>query len=340
MQLLILSASARFIASSSVRHGFSFRAVDFFADWDLQQFCVGPRENVNKCRRVDNFQELHVSLIDPCDCAVLGGGLENEPELIRQLNRQVPVMGTGAAQLDRLIDTGNCEVRVASIRSVGGMAPQTKTIITAQDDPAAWLRKKTAGAGGRHVRFASVNDIDQQVSDDHVFQQHIEGESVSAVFVVDVGSPRRTCKLLGVSRQLVGETNLGASPFAYCGSIGPLDPGQYDVELIGSIGQAISAEFQIAGVFGIDFIVNSAGVWPVDINPRIPSSAEIFELNEVLSPADRLENNWSSIVAIHLAACGGELVNSLADCEREKKFEHRKIGEGNSFLAAERINCV
>ena len=31
----------------------------------------------------------------------------------------------------------------------------------------------------------------------------------------------------------------------------------------------------LEGVFGIDFIRNEEGLWPIDVNPRIPASAEV-----------------------------------------------------------------
>ena len=329
MRLLILSASARFIASSCIRAGLDFNAVDLFGDWDLQQLCVAPRENVNKCRQVNSFQEILAFPPDPCDFVILGGGIENQPELIRKLNRNLHVKGTSAAQLNRLNDPKNYAVLAVAIRSVGGMAPQIKTSITAHDVLGRWLRKKLSGAGGRHVRFASLNDIDLAGSNDYVFQQCIDGELVSAVFVAVVEGQKRNCKLLGLSRQLVGESKLGASPFAYCGSIGPLDPLRFDCKTIESIGQAISSEFQIAGVFGIDFIVNSAGVWPVDINPRIPSSAELFDLNDFSSPIHAQEDKGApSIAAIHLAACVGEFLSRTPGYKREIELKTDRLGKG------------
>ena len=54
----------------------------------------------------------------------------------------------------------------------------------------------------------------------------------------------------------------------------------------------LSAEFHLAGLFGVDAIVNPQGVWPVEVNPRFPASAELCD--------------WStggSVVARHVEAC-------------------------------------
>lgn len=327
VRLLILSASARFIASSSVRAGFSFSAVDLFGDWDLQQLCGGSRESENKCRQVASFQEFSDLADDCCDAVVLGGGLENQTELLGQISRKARLLGTSPAQLSRLINPDCFRVLAAAIQSVGGMVPRIKSSITARDDLSQWLYKKTAGAGGQHVRFASINDIDLPENDDHLFQQYIEGELVSAIFVA-VDGASRNCRLLGLSRQLVGEAKLGASQFAYCGSIGLDDSAKYDCETIERIGQTISSEFQIVGVFGIDLILNSNGAWPVDINPRIPASAEIFELDRLLSTkGPRQRESSPSIVAIHLAACDGKSTSSMWECKNEIGFNSNRLGK-------------
>ena len=35
------------------------------------------------------------------------------------------------------------------------------------------------------------------------------------------------------------------------------------------------ATVEITGLFGVDFVVNDLGIWPVDINPRLPASVDI-----------------------------------------------------------------
>src|SRR5207249_313535 len=82
--------------------------------------------------------------------------------------------------------------------------------------PGRWLVKPVAGAGGAGIRFAGPH---VRTSRRRVYlQEFIDGEPFSAVFLADSGG----CRLLGVTRQLVGEPWLHATPFRYGGSIGPL----------------------------------------------------------------------------------------------------------------------
>ncbi len=238
-----------------------------------------------------------------CDFAVFSGGLENYPELVRRLGELVPVLGTAPEQLERLIDPNQAPVVANAIRNGGGCAAITKSGLGDSDDPTDWLRKRLGASGGWHVRVAESEDVHREITE-YVYQQKVSGELLSGVFVADSQRQNRNCELLGLTRQLVGETRLGAAPFAHCGSIGPLRKPAAMCEVITNIGQAIATEFAIKGVFGIDFLVNAAGVWPVDINPRIPSSAELIELSKLAN--DELEiskRREATILGRHVAAC-------------------------------------
>jgi predicted ATP-grasp superfamily ATP-dependent carboligase len=84
-------------------------------------------------------------------------------------------------------------------------------------------------------------------------------------------------KLIGVTEQWVGHPSLTNSLFAYCGSIGPILLPEKTAFPIIKLGRAIAEQYQVEGVFGIDFLINADGVFPVDVNPRITASAEVFE---------------------------------------------------------------
>jgi predicted ATP-grasp superfamily ATP-dependent carboligase len=84
--------------------------------------------------------------------------------------------------------------------------------------------------------------------------------------------------ILGLTRQLVGETELHARPFHYCGSIGPLSIDHKMQAGLAQLGQVLAAEFHMVGLFGVDGILADGKYWPVEINPRYTASIEILEL--------------------------------------------------------------
>jgi len=133
-----------------------------------------------------------------------------------------------------------------------------------------WLLKARTSSGGRGVAAAS-----QRIRiRGHYFQKRLRGDAVSGVFV---GTPER-CRFIGASRQLVGEDWLHAESFQYCGSIGPLAISNSLREKWEAIGHTLWSAAPLRGVFGVDAIATTAGPVAVEVNPRYPASAEVFEL--------------------------------------------------------------
>jgi predicted ATP-grasp superfamily ATP-dependent carboligase len=83
--------------------------------------------------------------------------------------------------------------------------------------------------------------------------------------------------LLGVTRQLVGETWLHAAPFHYCGSVGPLPLGPALRQAFDDLGAALVAGFGLQGLFGVDCVLREGAPWPVEVNPRYTASVEVLE---------------------------------------------------------------
>lgn len=297
-RFLIISASGRAIAQSAQKAEYKFDVADLFADWDLINLCRESPSFDNRVIRIQRFSDVFDWLESQrYDGAVIGGGFETRLDLVERLESLMPVLGCTSKQLGRLHS-------VDSIERIGQLAEQSgaKWPITLDSPPGdsdirKWLSKKLHGSGGRHVcRYdphSDVNLLERLPSDQRVFQQFVEGQNYSAVFAAsDIGEASSTelmyrsnqssaktfCQLIGCSQQLVGERELGASPFSYCGSVGPIYLSVENQTILENLGARIADEFEIQGLFGIDFILNSQGLWPVDINPRIPASAEIYEL--------------------------------------------------------------
>jgi predicted ATP-grasp superfamily ATP-dependent carboligase len=135
-----------------------------------------------------------------------------------------------------------------------------------------WLVKPLYGAGGAGIRFGPGGaplSPGQRV----YLQEFIEGDSCAAVYVGDEPGAR----LLGVTRQLTGERWLHARAFAYCGSIGPLPVSPVLRATLEHLGEILVKGSGLRGLFGVDLIVNEAGPWVVEVNPRYTASVEVLE---------------------------------------------------------------
>jgi len=129
-------------------------------------------------------------------------------------------------------------------------------------------------------------------------QQWIAGTPGSISFAAD----GTTAVLLGFSRQLVADNELGADRFRYCGSIlgaqqTRLFPRQRELlEKAGEIAAVLTREFRLVGLNGIDFIARAGVPYPIEVNPRYSASMELIE-----------RAHGISMFEVHAQACQGVL---------------------------------
>lgn len=277
--LTIVGSSARAAAFSAVRAGYQVRAADLFADADLCRAC--------EATRISNYPSgLSAVVRGPQPGAwMYTGALENHPSLVDAMSRTRPLWGNCGGVLRRV----RCPRLVAEALGRSGLVCPSVTF-----DPRAvprdgsWLSKSKSSAGGARIAFWNDNSPVTRRSSGRYFQQFIDGLAYSAVYVAARGG----ALLLGITRQLVGESWAGAGGFRYCGSIGPMELPAAAAESFAAIGNLLAGEFNLVGLFGVDAIVNSAGAWPVEVNPRYTGSVEILERASGLRAME-----------IHAAAC-------------------------------------
>jgi predicted ATP-grasp superfamily ATP-dependent carboligase len=261
--LLIVGASARAAAFSALRAGLRPWCVDLFADRDLQEHCPVTRLTGRYPQGFRRFIES--DLPGPW---MYTGGLENWPRLVTHWAQIRPLWGN----LDQtLYAARNPEYVAFWLR---GYMPAPALSRWGKEPSAGrrWLLKPRRGAAGHGIRFWTPGD-EYWTKNDIYCQEFIEGQSLSLLFL----GGGRTARLLGVTRQLVGETWLHAAPFHYCGSIGPLDPGAVQRPSLEELGHLLASEMFLEGLFGIDGVLREGTFWPVEINPRYTSSVEVLE---------------------------------------------------------------
>jgi predicted ATP-grasp superfamily ATP-dependent carboligase len=260
--LLILGASARAAAFSALRAGLRPWALDLFADRDLCAAC--PARAVPPGRYPAGLPEL--TRVAPPGPWLYTGGLENRPAVVRRIARDRPLWGNGAYALTRVRDPfalaralRDADVPCPAVRDPDQPTPSGR-----------WLVKPIRGAGGAGIRLAEAGDHPPRSA---YRQEFIDGAPRSAVFVGDVHG----CRLLGVTRQLVGADWLHAPAFRYCGSIGPLAVAAAERAAWEQLGAAVAAFGRLRGLFGVDAVVRDGVPWPVEVNPRYTASVEVLE---------------------------------------------------------------
>jgi predicted ATP-grasp superfamily ATP-dependent carboligase len=260
--VLLLGASVRSAAFSARRAGLRPWALDLFADRDLAAVC--PARAVPPGRYPAGLPAL--ARAAPPGPWLYTGGLENRPHLVARIARERPLWGNGPAALAAVRDPF---ALTHALRAADLPCPAVRSADQPRP-PGRWLVKPIRGAGGAGIRWA---DRARRARRAVYGQEFIEGEARSAVFVADADG----CRLLGVTRQLVGEDRLHASPFRYCGSIGPLALAAAERAAWRRLGTAVAAFAGLRGLFGVDAILRDGVPWPVEVNPRYTASVEVLE---------------------------------------------------------------
>jgi predicted ATP-grasp superfamily ATP-dependent carboligase len=198
-----------------------------------------------------------------------GGAIENRPGLVGRVSRRQPLWGNGPDVLAIV----RAPLTVSQIlRNAGLRYPEVQHSVPDPVDDTQWLCKPTRSGGGSGIQVWT-NDVAAWSPRTHYFQRWIDGEPYSAALLAN----GKSAQLLGITRQLIGESWLHAAAFHYCGSVGPLRL-QGDVRVaIECAGTVLTAASGMRGLFGLDFILCDQEPWIIEVNPRYTASMEIIE---------------------------------------------------------------
>ncbi|MGF1581838.1 MAG: ATP-grasp domain-containing protein [Gemmataceae bacterium] len=259
--LVIIGASVRAAAFSALRAGYQPWCCDLFGDRDLHLRVnarqIPPRHYPKK------FVQLVENALD--GSWMFTGGLENHPELVQRIHQTRELWGVSASQIRQL---RNPDLLAHIYSHHGILHPRVQT--QPPPDNECWLQKPYRSVAGQRIQeWKSQRHINNEV----YYQEYINGTSTSAVYVGN----GTTAELLGVTRQLIGESWLNATGFLYCGNIGVVDLNEKRTEAYRRIGNVLVTEFGLRGLFGIDCILQGDTPYPVEVNPRYTASVEVIE---------------------------------------------------------------
>jgi predicted ATP-grasp superfamily ATP-dependent carboligase len=247
---------------SALRAGFRPHCADLFADRDLQTIC--PVLRVPSDRYPAGFAKLVEQ--DTPGPWMYTGALENRPDFIREMVSHRQLWGASAESLFKVRDPHWVS---QALKSLGLPYPELASNLSMVDKKRKWIVKPLHSAGGRGIMIWSGEPFPKGM----FLQELIPGQPCSAVFIAS----RNGARLLGVTEQLIGELALGAAPFFYCGSIGPLRLNGHAESILRKVGSTLAMKTELQGIFGVDFILQDDVPWVVEVNPRYTASVEILE---------------------------------------------------------------
>jgi predicted ATP-grasp superfamily ATP-dependent carboligase len=313
LKLAIVGASARAAAFSALRAGYDVFAADMFADADLQRAA-----NV---ARIDDYPFGLIEWLErsDCDAWLYTGALENYPVEVARMAALRPLLGNDGESLRRVRDP--LELQRAAM-SAGLSFPETRMSAAGLPQDGSWLCKTYRGASGSGVWALDGEASLQRAGRERaVFQKHVDGVSAAAVFAC--GNQQAT--LLGMTQQLVGE--LGASPWQYAGSLGPIECSLAIHAQLAAIGDVLANQFHLRGLAGVDLMIADDRVWIIEVNPRYTASVEVLE-----------RATGVSAIAAHVAAC--ESATDMARGAIKTPLNKSERFHGKLILFAPHDACV
>jgi uncharacterized protein len=273
-EIVIVGASVRAAAFSALRAAMRPWCMDLFADSDLQEVC-----SVTRIPQRDYPRNLEAHLArSPKTPWMYTGALENRPNLIGKLATLRPLWGNGLEVLLRARRPWTVE---GVLRDAGLACPRTRCRKQGPPSAGKWLVKPLASAGGRGIAFWD-DSTKRCPRHGYYLQEFLEGWPCSALYV---GDGQKT-RLLGVTRQLIGEPWLNAARFQYCGSVGPVHMSADTLAQFQKVGTVLAANFCLRGLFGVDYVMLDGTPYPVEINPRYTASVEVLEHALVIKALD------------------------------------------------------
>jgi len=322
--LLIAGVSTRALAASAARAGHRVTAIDAFGDIDLRAVAeVFP--SGDGAGRFSPAEAAAAARTVSASLVAYTSNFENHPDAVAALAVGRRLLGNPPAVLQRV---RNPITLMRALRGRGFAVPETRA-----SPPDAgclgrrWLMKPRRSGGGHGT---SAWHPAAAVPRRSYLQERIPGPAGSILFLAD----GRRAVPLGLSRQLVGDPAFGAHGFRYCGSLlgttrrPVFDRQDHLLDTARALAEAVTEEFGLVGLNGIDFIARSGMPYPIEVNPRYSASMELAE-----------RATGVSLFELHRAACRGLLPaeQSVAGLVTGKGivFAHRDVtvGEGLRWTA-------
>ena len=286
-RVAIVGASARAAAFSVIRSGRKAVAADLFGDADLQQACPVTPVSPYPEGLLDWLRETS------CDGWLYTGALENFPELVDQLAMVRPLLGNPGNVLRRVRNP----LLLAEVLTRHELPfPETRKSSVGLPSDGSWLAKTCQGSSG-----SGVEPFTAGIGNDKFFQRFIQGTACSAVFA----GPR----LLGITRQLVGEVWAGAGRFQYCGSVAPWPLPTAAEKQLRLLGEVLVDEFDLVGLYGVDFAFDGQRPWAIEVNPRYTAAVEVVERARHINAIDwHLDHGGDLPLPENSLACQGKTI--------------------------------
>ncbi len=202
------------------------------------------------------------------------GALENHPDLVDELARIKPLWGNAGDRCDGSAARPTCG---KFCLSRGSAFPKRAVSAAGLPLDGSWLCKTHRGSSGSGVwALDGPAALGRAVEEGAEFQRRLDrGAGKPAAVVYLFG--QREAWTLGATEQIIGNSLMGAGPFQYAGSIGPLTISHEISEQLDTLRDLLAERFGLRGVVGVDLWIDDQRAWVLEVNPRYTASVELLE---------------------------------------------------------------
>lgn len=225
------------------------------------------------------LERLVAASAEPPIGLVLGTGFEDRPLLVADLAEDYELLGSSAASITHSKRPAQF---FPTLTRLG--IPHPETQFNPPVNPEGWLKKRTGGSGGLHIRNATAAS---KTSETAYFQKQVTGDAISVLGIVSAQGDA-----FAFSRQWTAPSP--SHPFRYGGATGPLTLDEdLEARLIDTC-MTLAREFELQGIVSFDFLVNDGEPLLIEINPRPGATLDVFD------------DASGTLFAAHIAACTGD----------------------------------
>lgn len=285
-KLLVIAQSARMLTQMAINAGFVPVAIDCFGDSDTRQLAldtlkVASLALADVLPAVEAMRKTH-----GLTHLVYGSGFEHCSETLDFLEKDWIVLGNSVEVFRCFQDKPAFFARLAALS-----IPHPETSFSSPEGGGNWLIKPMRGEGGTDI---TRYDPDASIKPgEWYWQRNLEGEAFSVLFLACRGQT----KVLGFNRQwMMGIDD--DHPFVFAGVASQTEVSLANQKLLSDWLAKLVGVYPLRGLGSLDFIVAEGRCHVLEINARIPASAQLY---------------GESIFALHLRACLGIWDDTLVE---------------------------
>jgi len=304
-KILIVARSGRMLAALARQAGLLPLLVDCFADTDSRTLAVDWRLIGSLHVEDVRIAVTQLRYSHRLDLVIYGSGLEGYPDTVDYLQRQGHLLGNSGEVIRALQQKAAWFSRLSTL---GIAFPETQFI--PPQHCKGWLLKPWVGEGGTDIR--RYMDEDGADSSRYYWQRFQAGVSMSALFAAGNGE----VKILGFNRQWCEEGSFAFSGISNVAEISAAVNRTVTEWLL-----KLTAAVPLCGLGSLDFLAEGDECYFLEINPRIPASAQLY---------------GGQAFSAHCSACAGKVAEIAVD--RQPTMVYQIVFAANSVRIPEDVN--